>query len=70
MSAKNDIKNLVREIAKLVGTPEAKRLLVTEGISISVADKLVGNRYDSEVGLLIGQAVGRALAVAKQKSAS
>ncbi len=61
-----DPKKTVRDIADQVGKQEARRLLVVEGISTSMADKLVADRYGSEVRQLVRQAIGRALEAAKK----
>ncbi len=63
-----DPKKLIKELASQVGRPEAKRLLVTEGISVSVADKLVRDVYKSDVGLLVQDAISRAIKAAKAKA--
>lgn len=55
-----DPKKLVMEIANRVGKHGARKLLVDEGVSTSTADKLVCNRYDSEVKELVRQAILRA----------
>lgn len=65
-----DPKAVVDEIAELVGKPEAKRLLINEGVSVSVSDKLVGRRYESEVGTLVRNAVLRALEKAKEQQSA
>jgi hypothetical protein len=61
-----DPKELVKQLAQQVGKHEARRLLVEEGVSTSTAEKLVGARYKNEVGLLIKDAVLRALESAKR----
>jgi hypothetical protein len=55
-----DPKVLVKEIASRVGKHGARKLLVDAGISTSTADKLVGDRYASEVKELTRQAILRA----------
>lgn len=60
-----DPKKLVTEIANRVGKHGARRLLVDEGVSTSTADKLVGNRYVSEVKELVRNAILKAYEKAK-----
>lgn len=55
-----DPKEIVRQLALQVGKHEARRRLVDEGISTSTADKLVGERYPSEIGQLLLQAILKA----------
>ena len=59
-------KQAAMDLAKRVGKPEARRLLVVAGISPHTADKLISGRYTSEVGLLVGAAINRAVEAAKQ----
>jgi hypothetical protein len=61
----NDPKKLVLELAKQIGKGEARRLLVEEGVSTSTAEKLVGERYESEVRGLVRAAILRAMQAAK-----
>lgn len=63
-----DPKKLIKELSAQVGRPEAKRLLVSEGISISTADKLVRDVYKNDVGLLIQDAIRRAIEASKQRA--
>jgi len=63
-----DPKILVKEIANHVGKHGARKLLVDEGISTSTADKLVAERYASEVGQLVLAAILRASARAKRQA--
>ena len=62
-----DPKNTVRQIETLVGRKEALRLMVIEGVSPSTADKLLAERYDSEVGALLSLAIARAMDAAKNR---
>lgn len=64
-----DPKELVQELAESLGKNEAKKFLVAEGISTSTADKLVGNRYASEVRGLVQQAIIRACESARKRIA-
>jgi hypothetical protein len=64
-----DPKDLVRQIVSQVGKQEARRLLVATGISISASDKLVGQRYANEVGLLVKKAIMEAYEMCKKRSA-
>lgn len=61
-------KKLVKELSAQVGRPEAKRLLVVEGVSISTADKLVRDVYKNEVGLLIQAAILKAVEASKKQA--
>lgn len=63
-----DPKKLIKQLTSQVGKPEAKRLLISEGISISTADKLVREVYKNEVGLLIRAAVLRAVKASEQEA--
>lgn len=65
-----DPKDLVREITDMVGKPEAKRLLVSEGISTSLSEQLVRQVYQSSVKLLVQRAIERAFEAAKRKKVS
>ncbi len=61
-----DPKKAACELAARVGKHEAQRLLMSEGVSSSLAQKLVGNRYQAEnIGQLVRQAILRALEAAK-----
>lgn len=64
-----DPKKLVMEIADRVGKHGARKLLVDEGVSTSTADKLVGDRYESEVKELVRNAILRAYEAHKKLSA-
>lgn len=57
-----DPKKIVQEIANQVGKHEARKRLVDEGVSTSTADKLVRDRYPSEIGQLLLQAILKARA--------
>jgi hypothetical protein len=65
-----DPKELVRKLTQQVGKHEAKRLLVDEGVSTSTADKLVADRYKSEVKELIRKAIVGAVGKAKAKASA
>lgn len=56
----NDPKDLVKEIIARVGKHGALRLLINQGVGTSTAEKLVRNRYSSEMGQLLRQAVEQA----------
>lgn len=66
--SKKDMKKAVVMWAEQVGKPEARRHLVVAGISPHTADKLVGNRYPSELGILMCAAVERAMRASKQQA--
>jgi hypothetical protein len=59
-----DPKGIVKEIIKLMGEPEAERLLIEAGLSPSLAAKLKRGKYKSEVGRLAADAIARAKAKA------
>lgn len=61
-----DPKKIVKEITNQLGKHEARRLLVDEGLSTSIAEKLVGNRYQNEVGQLVRQAILKAYDASKK----
>lgn len=67
--SRKDPKEEALELANQVGKPEARRLLVVAGISPHTADKLISGRYTSEVGLLVGAAIQRAIEAAKSGAA-
>lgn len=58
-----DLKRMAEEFANKVGKPEARKLLVLEGISPHTADKIISGRYPSEIGDLLGAAIKRVLKV-------
>ena len=60
--------DLIDEVVLLVGKPEARRLLVAEGVSVSTATKLIGGKYESVFGLLLKRAVQSALENAKKQA--
>lgn len=60
------LKAQVKAWATQIGKSEARRLLVVAGVSPHTADKLIGGRYPSEVGLLMGAAIERAIEASKQ----
>lgn len=62
----NELKRKTIEFAKRVGKPEARRLLVVAGISPHTADKIIGGRYPSEIGILLGAAIQRVIEASKQ----
>ena len=64
-----ELKAAVEDLAKKLGKPEARRLLVIEGLSPHTADKIMGGRYQSEMGPLVRDAIRRAI-VAADKAAS
>ncbi len=64
----NDLKKTAIEIAKRLGKGEARRLLVVEGVSPHTADKIIGGRYQSEIGALVGAAIKRAFEASKVKA--
>lgn len=66
--ANKNLKKDIADLAKRVGKPEARRLLVVAGISPHTADKLIGERYPSEVGILVGAAIQRAIEASKQEA--
>jgi hypothetical protein len=68
MTTKKDWSQALDELTDLVGKPEAKRLLVLEGISVGTADKLVGRRYPSQPRHLVAAAIHRALEATKPKA--
>ncbi len=59
-------KDIVRELVDRVGKREARRLLVISMVAPDTAAKLVNGRYQSEVGDLLGGAIGRANESSKQ----
>lgn len=64
------LKKTLKTLVKKVGIVEARRLLVIAGVSPSTADKLVGNRYPSEVGRLLGATITRVATEAGAQAAS
>jgi hypothetical protein len=65
-----DPKETVQEMVSLVGKRETRRLLTIAGVSTSVADKLSRNKYEPEIGPLIGAAIARARKAAKKTQRS
>lgn len=61
-----DPKTLVAELRSLVGKRESRRLLENEGVNPSTSEKLVGDRYPSEVGFKVYRAIERAHSKAKR----
>lgn len=53
------------DLAARIGKSEARRRLVVEGVSPHTADKIIGSRYPSEIGVLLGAAIQRAIEVSK-----
>jgi hypothetical protein len=56
----DDPKNVVKDIVALVGKHKAVLLLMGEDVSASTSEKLVGGRYESEIGQLVRKAILRA----------
>lgn len=63
-----DLKQAVSELAKRVGKPEARKQLVSAGISLSTAEKLIRETYPSEIGSLLANAISRAIEASKQRA--
>lgn len=58
------------QLVESVGRPEAIRLLVVEGLSVSLAEKLVSGRYPSTVRPLVASAIERVARGQAKASAS
>ena len=65
---KTDLKKAVLDLSKRIGKSEALRLLVVAGASPHTAEKLLRGVYPSQIGHLLGDAIGRALEAEKAAS--
>lgn len=63
-----NLKRAVLDLGQRIGKSEARRLLVVAGASPHTADKLLRGVYPSEIGHLLGDAIGRAIEAAKVKA--
>lgn len=63
-----DPKKQVQEIVEAVGKRKAERLLVTAGVSSSMAGKLIRGKYESEIGEWIAERIAVARAAAPRAS--
>lgn len=63
-----DPKKIVKELVARVGKPEARRLMIAAGVGIDTAIRLSNEKYQSEVGALVGAAIVRANEASKQKA--
>ncbi len=66
---KKDPKKTVLEMGARLDHSEARRLLVTAGISPSTADKLLYGTYEHKVGPLAAAAIQRAYRAFKRAAA-
>lgn len=65
---RDEWKEDVEKLASRVGKPEAKRLLVIEGIAPGTAEKIVGDRYYSKPGHLVMAAIKRAIMATEDRA--
>ena len=63
-----DPREIVQELVQMIGKRKAERLLISENISPSVANKLARNAYPSEIGELVAAAILRAKEAALRAS--
>ena len=64
-----DPKEIVKQLVARVGEHDARVLLISEGLSTSIADKLVFNRYgEHRMQQLTKMAIERALEASKKVS--
>jgi hypothetical protein len=66
MGKKQDLKQIVLEMASRVGKLKAHELLLSEKVAPSTATKLLRGSYPSEIGELLGAAILRADEKARQ----
>ena len=59
---------MIKEMNRLIGYKETRKLLVLEGFGTSTADRLARKIYPSEVKDLARAALERALAVARLRA--
>lgn len=61
-------RSFVDKLTQKVGKSEAMRMLVIEGLAPGTADKIAGNRYFSQPGCMVMDAIKRALEKAEAQA--